>query len=543
MNTENALIVQNILKRMIFRKARVVAGEKGLHRRVRWAHVLEISEVKSTIHGGEMILTTGIGLQLNVSSKISYLEKLIQYNAACLCIELGEYFDAVPEDMIQIANEHHFPLIVFENTVRFVDITQDIHSLIINRHYAMLEDLEKISRRLNQLTLSSQVTQKILTLLHESTKGIVVYVSGSGSNRFFPHVSDRQKAEITDMIQKHIREFSQNHDGSMHWTEKDRHLLMQPIRAMGQTFAYVALAAKKGEAGEFESLVLDRVTVALAQDLLRKRYIEEKKLHAEHLWVGDLIHNRLKNEDHIKDFLGLETKENSEYRVCLIEIPNIQLSDQEELESARLHASMMARSVFENEGFRIAMTTNGIQLVIVVISLKSEGFNKENFDRGLRRLQNMKKKEEKSFVMAVGRAYRQFKEAHLSYLEAKFVLRIKSLKEYQECIYFEDIGIFRLLFSIDNEDCLRKFVSDCLGPLIEHDQNRGGNLLLTLKVYLDHNGSKKEAAKELYIVRQTLYHRLDKIRKLLGEDFDHSEKSLSLKVALHAFRLLYPNYL
>ena len=38
------------------------------------------------------------------------------------------------------------------------------------------------------------------------------------------------------------------------------------------------------------------------------------------------------------------------------------------------------------------------------------------------------------------------------------------------------------------------------------------------------NGSKKETAEQLYVVRQTLYHRLEKLEELLGTDFMASPK-------------------
>ena len=54
----------------------------------------------------------------------------------------------------------------------------------------------------------------------------------------------------------------------------------------------------------------------------------------------------------------------------------------------------------------------------------------------------------------------------------------------------------------------------------------------TLKVYLHTNGQKKDTAERLFIVRQTLYHRLEKIEQLLGPDFMQPEKRLALELML-----------
>ncbi|MGG5832704.1 helix-turn-helix domain-containing protein, partial [Bacillus pumilus] len=47
--------------------------------------------------------------------------------------------------------------------------------------------------------------------------------------------------------------------------------------------------------------------------------------------------------------------------------------------------------------------------------------------------------------------------------------------------------------------------------VIVYDNQNSGRLYQTLNIFLQTNGSKKETASQLYIVRQTLYHRLDKL--------------------------------
>ncbi len=95
----------------------------------------------------------------------------------------------------------------------------------------------------------------------------------------------------------------------------------------------------------------------------------------------------------------------------------------------------------------------------------------------------------------------------------------------------------------DKDQQLKNFIHQHLGPVIEHDQKRNSHLLYTLKVYLDHNGSKKAAADHLYIARQSLYYRLEKLQELLGDGFLTTENQLTLQTALKACQLIYPELL
>ena len=126
---EFMLTIRDILSRESFENAKVVAGENGLDRQVKWSHIVEVADFGSLINGGELILTTGIGLQSDLPSQLEFVNKLIAKDVACLCIEVGTYFKQFPQEVIQLANQHDFPIIVFEKTVKFVDITQDLHTL------------------------------------------------------------------------------------------------------------------------------------------------------------------------------------------------------------------------------------------------------------------------------------------------------------------------------------------------------------------------------------------------------------------------------
>ncbi|AMX83874.1 hypothetical protein GS3922_09485 [Geobacillus subterraneus] len=95
-----------------------------------------------------------------------------------------------------------------------------------------------------------------------------------------------------------------------------------------------------------------------------------------------------------------------------------------------------------------------------------------------------------------------------------------------------------MIIVLDKYSDLREAINRYLGPIIEYDRKYNGKLLETLKVYLQCNGSKQEAAKRLFIVRQTLYHRMEKLERFLGTDFMEADKRLALELMLKAYDYL-----
>lgn len=86
--TKYPLLVRDVLKRKHFESAKLIAGHQGVNRQVLWTHILEIKDFDSLINGGELILTTGVGLQLERATQIAYLQNLIRNDAAACVLKL-----------------------------------------------------------------------------------------------------------------------------------------------------------------------------------------------------------------------------------------------------------------------------------------------------------------------------------------------------------------------------------------------------------------------------------------------------------------------
>jgi hypothetical protein len=97
---------------------------------------------------------------------------------------------------------------------------------------------------------------------------------------------------------------------------------------------------------------------------------------------------------------------------------------------------------------------------------------------------------------------------------------------------FDQLGVVAMLLEGTSDGDLNSFCERLLGPLEEHDRTRDGDLVLSLRVYLDHNCSMRRSARELFVHVNTLRHRLDQIRRLIGLDLDDPDVRIRLQLAL-----------
>ncbi|MEK3883660.1 PucR family transcriptional regulator ligand-binding domain-containing protein [Paenibacillus sp. PL2-23] len=551
MNQNYQLTVEQILQRPQFRHAYVAGGQPGLSRLVRWVHIIEVIQFEELLQGGEMILTTGAAFGTSIGLFETYMEQLIRRDVACLCIELGHSIQEVPEAWVRLAEVNGLPLIVFPQAVRFIDITQDIHAHIINRHHDALQDLERISREFHRLTLTSQGVNHVLQLLHRSTQAQILYIAPDGQSRCVPYASDDATKRWTKLLLEHMDSKpldKQSAAALPYHIQSGRHtMIAQPVGAMGKTWAHLALILDR-QPQQFEYLILDSASLSIAQDLLRKRYMEERKLYSQTLWIDDLLHLRIRDEEGIKALIGPDYKRNNElpYRVCLIEITResgrataSSLLDENE-DALGLHLSLAARAIFEQQGFYPLITIQNDRLVVIAFDRLPTKPAKDRLRHAIASLRAMKDEEDIGLTVGIGGTNRGYMNAYLSYQEAIQAISLSGTLG-SDILFFDELGVFQLLFHIGDKAALHTFMRSSLGPLLDHDQSKGSELLRTLKVYLDHDGSKQLAAQRLFIARQSLYYRLEQIEALLGSDYMEPEKRLALGVAIRVYQLLNPD--
>ena len=95
-----------------------------------------------------------------------------------------------------------------------------------------------------------------------------------------------------------------------------------------------------------------------------------------------------------------------------------------------------------------------------------------------------------------------------------------------------DLAVYTVLFDPGKAGALRAFLDRSLGQLIDHDRDRGTDLLGTLSAYFANAGNFVRTARALHIHPNTLTKRIDRISSLLGHDWQQPDVALNLQLAV-----------
>ena len=97
--------------------------------------------------------------------------------------------------------------------------------------------------------------------------------------------------------------------------------------------------------------------------------------------------------------------------------------------------------------------------------------------------------------------------------------------------YFDRMGLYRLLYMVEDRELLRDLSEKPLLPLIEYDREHNGEYLATLEAYLRCGGSIKAMSEEMFVHRNTILYRMANIKKLLNSSLEDPQERLIYMVA------------
>ena len=126
-----------------------------------------------------------------------------------------------------------------------------------------------------------------------------------------------------------------------------------------------------------------------------------------------------------------------------------------------------------------------------------------------------------------------------SYIQAKrSLLSWKLLGDNRRLISYSDLGFYQLLFEIPTASVMREYTARFLDPIREYDKVHDAHLYETLCMWLDCRCNKVQTANALFLHRNTLLMRLEKLEKLLGVSLDDSDITFQLQPAVKIDKFL-----
>jgi purine catabolism regulator len=490
------------------RPLELVAGRGGLRKAVRWVHVSELEDPTPWLQGGELLLTTGMGVGRSPAGQRAYIARLVEAGISGLGFGTGFSFKKVPRGIADAAESSGFAVFEVPYETPFIAITELVYSRLAGEQIETLQRSMQLQQDLTRAVIDGQGIEGIARILARTLDGWVVVLGVRGEPL---GASTAQAAARAVDIWERLREA--HPDGgsfSLSVAERRGHVFVQPVRAHGHAEAYLAVGTRQPTSPS-ERIVAAHALSLIALELDKARAVEE----AERSLRGDAIDALLDDGGDapapaLSRFGFRRGAPVTGLAVAGAGIPAPEVRDA--LEAAlRADATPFLTSVHD-----------GAVLALVPADSVEAGSLSRRLSGAVGRP-----------AQVGGGSDVPADQGGRSLREARYALRVCSL-DGRSHAEFADLGTYRLLLAVRDPEALRAFADSVLSGLDDYDLRNRGELVASVDAFLQRNARWEQAAADLFVHRHTLRYRMRKVEQLTGRSLDSSQDRTEMWLALRA---------
>ncbi|GGZ19306.1 PucR family transcriptional regulator [Streptomyces nitrosporeus] len=548
MGTEGGITVRRALELPGLRVGlpEVVASAEGLDRMVRWVHAGEAPNLPALLKGGELLLTTGLGIGTRPADQRAYVRRLADRGIAALVVELGPRFGRLPGALVDAARTTGLPLVQLHREVPFVAVTEEIHTEIVNGHYALLRRAEEVHLRCTRAVLGGGGAAQVLEILAdftgnpaflETADGRLLYAAAPGAGA---RAAGERRAGPDGAGPLQVGEGLRGGREAREAPPAGAVLVEVPGGGAGggAVRARLVLLAVAVPTAAVHRMAAERAAELLAVVLMQARQEEELAARGRGDFLTDLAEGRVASRDAPAQagVLGFRPG-------CDPLLPVVMRLAPEAGPSGGW--SQLARAVTRELAAVGTPVLLGVRpaegKVLVLLALRPGADRTAQAGRAAAALRagveraGLERAGGRAPVVVAG-ATGGWESVGAGLRHAAEAARAAQGLPERPWHDARRLDVDLLLWRLRDHPDLAAFVDRTIGPLLAHDRTSRPALLPTLEAYVAHTGRKAETARGLHLNRQTLYNRLARIGELLGTDLDDPQTVLALSLALRARR-------
>jgi PucR family transcriptional regulator, purine catabolism regulatory protein len=544
--------------------ARLVAGSGGLERPIEWVRVMETPETVKRMRRHELLLTTAYPIKDDRDAQVRLVSDMASIEGAGLVVKLGRYLDQLPPQMLEKADQLDFPLFEMPVEIPWSDLMEPLLERIINAEHWRLKRSLDIHRRFTDLVLDGKGVNEICRTLAELLDSAVSVEDASfhllahaGGFRHDPHRRETiarhgtpPRVLFDPQIQQVLRDVEARRAPTrvpaFPHVGMNRERIIAPILAANQVLGYISVLEHPPHNEELAFMAVEQAAMVVAMALIKEREVAEVEARVRGEYLDDLAQGTYGDEASAQRrarHLGYPL--HGRHVLLIVDIDDFrgyikarQLGE-EAIQALKREFLRRVTGVIRGPFPRALLGVRSDSvLVLLPVGIEADGTASRMRSLGTH-IRQAVAEWRPGFTVSVGYSAPVEAPAGVAtaHREVRTVLdTLARFKRWSQVVAVPDLGLTGLLAGV-SDDRLVEFAQRHLGQLAEHDRTRSGNLVETLRAFLE-AGEQQAAARRLKVHPNTLRYRLDRIREVTGMELEDPETRLNLAVALRVHMLL-----
>jgi purine catabolism regulator len=537
LKNETIVYLNEILALPLFERCRVITHEAPLSQCATSINVMLDKEIVEWLGKDQILLTTGkVVEKLSAEEQIELFTAIRSKAVSAVFIKISPYIPALPEAVIEVCNNIGLVIVDVDYEVTFTDIFAHVYELMFNKQSAVLKRVENLHQDTMQVVVSGGSIEDVLRSVHK-TIGVPVFVRDYYfENTYFvkPAFADDYTLLYENIETVHFEGKGGKliHD-TVPYRGREIERLMIPIVVKNQVYGHLVAYGTNQGISNYDRLGLESTSHIVALDFLKKISVHEVENKYKLEFFDDLISldedRRTKAMERASNFRFVESAQYA--MLCLKLIGKNQAEDQ-------MRVVYLLELICKDMGHAYLILNKSECIYVLVMLKEGEGvaLTKRYATYIYDVLKGKMKKHQ--IKIGVGRIVKGLLNAHKSKVDAYKALEAAANYLPKDVVFFEEMGVYKILSQSSIRQELEHFSNDVLGKLVAYDHRRDTELIKTLEVYFACNGNLKKMSESLYTHYNTILYRLNRIQEIIELNLENEEHRFAIQTALKANHIL-----
>jgi PucR family transcriptional regulator, purine catabolism regulatory protein len=536
------ITIGDVLRLALPLDTELIGGGVEARRPVHWVAMLASWEgIEEQVKPNDLVIVPpSLQTELSATHMSEKLAALAELPVAGL---LG--FDEFGEEMKAVADSLNLTVLITPSVTSLREIHQRIALLLLDRQAATSERAMQLYRQLSAMSREGQGLSAMTEVMSKLTGNIVAVQDKRLEIQAisWPSNSTVDRDALAEALQhrESLPPVLRNRKAAArarqtYWQQllpiENMGRLISPIISGDRARGYLSVVGPAGELDMLDSLTVEHGAAACALEMAKAKAVSEAKKSLRGDFLEGLLAGSLpkKEIERLEGRLDHNTKE--PHAVIVLAWMSSPAPSLRRMETS-------VHWILSNHPRTALVHIYGNHHLVIFQSLKTPDDMESARQLG-RRVREQIETEfpDSTIIGGISGPARTLSDWPIVYDEALQAMQLGTrLQLTNQFVEFSSLGIYRLLYDLEENPRVRVFTDEIMGPLVDYDNQNRGSLVKTVEAYFAHHGNISQTAESLFVHRNTLLYRMERIQELTNLQLEQSNMRLALHLALKLWQL------
>lgn len=504
----------------------LLTGDVGLDNIIERATVLDAPDSVYWVKANDFIMTTAFAFKDKRQEFVDLLPVLASRGMAAIAVKTNRFLHTLPDGFVSTSIGVNIPVFIMPDDCAYTDIFMPLYQELFYRKH--LREQRPLYSAYCQVIANQGKNFQLIDLLAKTVRLPILYLDASGRLAFVS-MNAKINIQIGTTLQC-LREFLPAY-----------HFHPFPLIGDGVYGSVVVLSNQTSLPSWIEALIAESLVTLTIQTIHDE---QKKEMSESDLIYSVLTQDRSNEKDTLKAILQCGLDYAQKYLCIVVALDDLQngheLTVQTNLFQVNAELAKILTS-WAKEKAALAKVIATSNEVIVLIPTHKPDLSRKEKKNIVGEITEVARKGLINYSISIGisSTVEELVNSQASYNEACKALKVGiKISGRGSVVFFEDLGIYRVLSEIGDKTQLQELYHNSIGRLINYDRSNNTEFFRTFEIFCKENFNLKETANQLSLHYNSLQYRLKKISEITGLNLDTSEGIFNLMVGLKAKKLL-----